>query len=163
MLVVIGGLVAAAFLVGGIVAWHRAPAMTAACAGGLSVGACAVYVAVNHPEPDAPLTIALSVSGGLGLVGLIGLLVTPHGQVRSLRAAGIAMLAVAPVTAAALAALLAAACPMYVQRPSAGLCRYSVDVLGGWVGPTAVLGGLDVVVVGLLLLVSARLAAGTGR
>jgi hypothetical protein len=52
---------------------------------------------------------------------------------------------------------------MYVQRPSAGVCRYGVDVLGGCVGPTAVLGGLDVVVVGLLLLISARLAAATGR
>jgi hypothetical protein len=48
---------------------------------------------------------------------------------------------------------------MYDESPFAGVCQYSVDVLGGWLGPTGILAGLDVVVIGLLLLVSARLAA----
>jgi hypothetical protein len=159
MLSVIGVLIAAAFLVGGIVCWRRAPAVTAACAGGLSVGGWAVYVVVRHGGPDAPVTVALAVSGGFGLAGLVGLLATPRGDARSLRAAGIKVLVAAPAVAAALAASLETACPMYDESPSAGVCQYSVDVLGGWLGPTGVLAGLDVVIIGLLLLVSARLAA----
>ena len=138
MLSVIGVLIAAAFLVGDIVCWRWAPAVTAACAGGLSVGGWAVYVVVKHGGPDAPVTVTLAVSGGLGLAGLVGLLATPRGDARSLRTLGIKVFVAAPTVATALAASLETACPMYDESPSAGVCQYSLDVLGGWLGPTGV-------------------------
>jgi hypothetical protein len=163
MLALIGGSVAVAFLVGAVACRHRAPAVATACTGGLWAGASAVYTVVQHPGPDAPAMIALVASGGVGVGGLFGLLFRPRGDARRLRNGGIAALVAAPITVVGLAASLAQACPLYDERRSAGLCRYSIDVLGGWVWPTAVLGGLDVIVIGLLLVVSARLTVSDRR
>src|SRR4051794_8181098 len=124
MLTTIGILITVAFVAMGVVFWRAAPAVSAACAGGLAIGGWALYVVTHHPQPDAPATIALGASGGIGLAGLIGLLATPQGHARSLRRAGVTSLVIAPVVGAALALMLEAACPMYVVGRRAGVCRY---------------------------------------
>jgi hypothetical protein len=159
MLTMIGVFVAVMFAVLGVISWRYAPAVTVACCAGLAIGGLALYVVLHHPQPDAPTTVALAASAGIGLGGLIGLLATPRGDARSLRRAGVASLTIAPCVGAALAVSLEAACPMYVVGAKAGLCRYGIDVLGGWLGPTAALAVVDVVVIGLLFLVSGRIAS----
>jgi hypothetical protein len=163
MLTMIGVLVAVTLLILGVIYWRLAPAVTAACSGGLAIGGLALYGVLHHPQPNAPTTVALGASAGIGLAGLIGLLATPRGDARSLRRAGVASLIIAPCVGTALAVLLEAACPLYVVGAKAGLCQYGIDVLGGWLGPTAALAAVDVVVIGLLFLVSARIGVSASR
>src|SRR4051812_48757929 len=80
MLTMIGVFVAVMFAVLGVISWRYAPAVTAACCAGLAIGGLALYVVLHHPQPDAPTTVALAASAGIGLGGLIGLLATPRGD-----------------------------------------------------------------------------------
>jgi hypothetical protein len=161
----IGVLIALTFLAMAVVWWRRAPAVTAACAGALVAGGYALHLVTHHLQYryDAPATVALGVSGGLGLAGLVGLLATAHGEATALRRSGVVLLLLAPFVGGCLWTAFEIACPMYIGGPSAGICRYGEDVVGGWLGPTAVLGALDVAVLGLLLLVSARIATSADR
>jgi hypothetical protein len=163
MLVPIFVLWAGACVGAGAALLRRAPAVSLALFGSV-LGAVAGFLVANVDGPaGVPAHVAAGASIGLVANGVLGLLATSaRGPSEPLRRAGMLVLIAAPFATAALAALLMAACPLYISGKRTGYCNYQqVDVLGGWASGVIVSFLLDVWFVGGLLLVSARQARRT--
>jgi hypothetical protein len=155
MLLGIAIVLVAASLAGALLLGARAPAVSLALIGGMAGGLCGFYFGSRHGPKGVPADIAVWATCGLVALGLIGLLVTPHGPARFLRRAAVGVVLTAPLAAASLAAALLYACPLYVTD-HAGFCFHEFDVLGGWIAGVVVLFVLDAAALTVLLLVSAK-------
>jgi hypothetical protein len=154
MLLGIAIVLVAASLAGALLLGARAPAVSLALIGGMAGGLCGFYFGSRHGPKGVPADIAVWATCGLVALGLIGLLVTPHGPARFLRRAAVGVVLTAPLAAASLAAALLYACPLYVTD-HAGFSFHEFDVLGGWIAGVVVLFVLEAAALTVLLLVSA--------
>ncbi|MEO8476768.1 MAG: hypothetical protein ABI572_06915 [Actinomycetota bacterium] len=141
-------------VLGALVAWRSAPAVTVALVVGLAA-AVVTYVVVRADGPrGVPAAAAEGFSVGIVVGGLLGLALTRR-RARGtwpMRRDALWLLVATPFAAAALLLSVQEACPLYVTR-GAGLCYYDVDLMGGWAAGVAFLFVVDMgILAGLLWL-----------
>ena len=139
-------------VLGALVAWRPAPAVTVALVVGLA-GGVVVYALARADGPrGVPAAVAEGFSVGVVLGALLGLALTrrrPRGT-WPMRRDALWVLAATPLAAAALLLAIQEACPLYVTR-GAGLCYYDIDLMGGWAAGVAFLFVVDIGILAALL------------
>jgi hypothetical protein len=151
-------------VLGALVAWRPAPAVTVALASGLAGGLAAYVLARADGPRGVPAVVAEGVSVGVAVGGLLGLALTRR-RMRGawpMRRDALWLLAATPFAAAALLLAIQDACPLYVTR-GAGLCYYDVDLMGGWAAGVAFLFVVDIGILAALLWLAPGSATAAAR
>ena len=137
---------------------RRAPAASLAAVGAI-LGAIGGVAAGNVDGP-AGVPAAAAVGATLGVIanGVAGAVLTrPTRPAVALRRWGTWWLVGTPIATAVFTFALRSACPLYVAGRGTTFCNYRADdLLGGWSSGVIFLFAVDLIVVGVLLLVSAR-------